>query len=147
MTRKQAVQQVWWWYTMVYGRNSNVDTECSICGLTTNNVVRCLKNHAICRGDFNRHIKTQIANFRKAFIDNGCKLSCPSCTPSSHFHRRCAAALDDETYSLYENCKTEEAVIQTTLECERRFNSVPGPASQTQTPDELALSKLMLILL
>ena len=164
---------------VVYGRNSHVDTtchnaavkgsatavvsglssaavvihsECSVCGLQTNEVVVCRNNHAICLPDFSKHIKVLIGNFRKAFIANGCRLSCPYCTPSSRapaasneadIKRKCASKLDDATYSLYEECITESAVIRAQQECEKRFTN--GLQHGSQDPDQLAVGKMMLL--
>jgi len=109
---------------------------CEVCGFVTLELVFCRKKHAMCFGDFNKHVAV-VMKGRRAFIDNGCKISCPYCpfppSEDTGFERRCAALLDTDTYNLYEKCITEIAVIQAQKECEQRL--LASSASQGQTID------------
>ena len=111
---------------------------CEVCGLETSDLVRCRNKHPMCLPDFNRQVAFLMKG-RRAFIDNGCELSCPYCpAPSSKdagFERRCAAQLDIDTYALYEQCITERAVVLAQQECEQRL--LASSASQGQTSDPI----------
>ena len=94
---------------------------CNVCGVSTKDLVRCDKKHAICVGDFSQAVCLELSQHRERFISNGCTLLCPVCTTPTPLARKCASQLTDDVYEQYESARTERAVLAERAACEGRY--------------------------
>ena len=140
---------VWWCSSLYSGNTSAADAAskpdiCSVCQCD-GAVVRCPGHHFFCPPCFDHTVRSQVLEGRVHFITIGCKLCCPFCpvtqTLPAFLMCNCASMLKEETFSLFQKCLMEKTVIETQIECEKRFNEKLKSVQQQlqqQTPAEPA---------
>ena len=141
-----------WCCVVVYSNNSaaaaaSLEEVCSICN-GSGVEVWCIERHPYCGSCFNHTVSCQVyGEGRKEFVANGCRICCPVCpmsqSPPMFVMHKCANSLTEKTFTHFQECLSEKAVIAAQKAAETQFESKLQAFHQQHGNDDTEVARFV----